>query len=96
MTVAIDEFASFAFEEFTELLNKARSAKISLILSHQSLGGDLLQRGEHFFRQIVANTNVKACAVHPRRNCETGHRRADVAGETADHSVVDHDLGRLG
>jgi hypothetical protein len=61
MLVAVDEFASFAFEEFAELINKARSAGIALLLSHQSMRGDLERAGEFFFRQVQSNTNIKIC-----------------------------------
>ncbi len=61
MLVAVDEFASFAFEEFAELINKARSARIALLLAHQSMRGDLQKAGEFFFRQIQSNTNIKIC-----------------------------------
>ncbi len=61
MCVAIDEFASFVFEGFAEFINKARSAQIGLLLSHQSLCGDLKKVSDHFFNQIVANTNIKIC-----------------------------------
>lgn len=59
MSVVVDEFAAFAFDDFTEFLNKARASKIGLVLSHQSLGGDLRKTGDAFFRQVVTNTNIK-------------------------------------
>lgn len=59
MSVIVDEFASFAFAEFAEFLNKARASRIGVVLSHQSLSGDLKATGEGFFKQVVGNTNTK-------------------------------------
>ena len=59
MSVVVDEFAAFAFDDFSEFLNKARASQIGLVLSHQSLGGDLKKAGDAFFRQVVTNTNTK-------------------------------------
>lgn len=57
-SIYIDEFASFASESFIELLNKARSAGISITVLHQSLG-DIESVSSNFARQIFENTNVK-------------------------------------
>lgn len=57
-SIFIDEFASFASEDFIELLNKARSAGVSITLFHQSLG-DIESVSPDFARQIYDNTNIK-------------------------------------
>lgn len=57
-SVIIDEFASFASENFTELLNKARSAKMGITVIHQSLG-DIESVGKEFASQVFENTNIK-------------------------------------
>lgn len=56
--VFIDEFASFAYPNFVEVLNKARGAGLAITLAHQSLG-DLVRTGEYFLRQVIENTNIK-------------------------------------
>jgi len=56
--VYIDEFASFAGINFTELLNKARSAGVAITILHQSLG-DLQSISDNFAKQIFENTNCK-------------------------------------
>jgi type IV secretory pathway TraG/TraD family ATPase VirD4 len=57
-SVILDEFASIASSGFIELLNKARSANVSLTLAHQSLG-DLVNISESFRDQVLDNTNCK-------------------------------------
>jgi type IV secretory pathway TraG/TraD family ATPase VirD4 len=54
----IDEFGSFATENFIELLNKARSAGMGITIIHQSLG-DIEGVDKNFARQIYENTNIK-------------------------------------
>lgn len=54
----IDEFASFATENFIELLNKARSAGVGTTLIHQSLG-DIESVSVNFACQVFENTNNK-------------------------------------
>ena len=56
--IYVDEFSSFAYENFIELLNKARGAKLAVTLLHQSLA-DLAQKRPTFQQQIIENTNVK-------------------------------------
>jgi len=57
-TVILDEFASIASSGFIELINKARSANVSLTLAHQSLG-DLNSISDSFTDQILDNTPNK-------------------------------------
>ncbi|MBF0433081.1 MAG: TraM recognition domain-containing protein [Fibrobacteria bacterium] len=55
-----DEFASFVYDDFINLIDKCRSAKISLLLAHQSaanLSRDTLSRS--FKSEIVDNTFSK-------------------------------------
>ncbi len=58
LPVFLDEFSSFVYEGFLQLLNKARSMGIALHLSHQSMG-DLEKISPDFAKAIVTNTNVK-------------------------------------
>lgn len=58
--VFLDEFASFAYNGFIDLIDKCRSARVGLLLSHQSLGN--LQRdnlSKSFKDEIVDNTYTK-------------------------------------
>lgn len=57
-SIFLDEFSAFVYEGFTGLLNKARSTKTALHLSHQSLG-DLEMVSHEFAKVINTNTNVK-------------------------------------
>ncbi len=58
--VYLDEFASFAYNGFIDLIDKCRSARVGLLLAHQSLGN--LQRdnlSKSFKDEIVDNTYTK-------------------------------------
>lgn len=58
--VFLDEFASFAYSGFIDLIDKCRSARVGLLLAHQSLGN--LQRdnlSKSFKDEIVDNTHTK-------------------------------------
>ncbi len=56
--VFLDEFSSFVYPGFTNILNKARSSNVALHLSHQSLG-DLGTVSDDFANIVMTNTNVK-------------------------------------
>jgi len=56
--VYLDEFSSFVYPGFANILNKARSSNVALHLSHQSLG-DLSQVSPDFAKIINTNTNIK-------------------------------------
>lgn len=58
--ILLDEFASFAYSGFIDLLDKCRSARMGLLLSHQSIGN--LQRdnlSRSFKDEVVDNTHTK-------------------------------------
>lgn len=57
-SVFLDEFSSFAYPEFVQILNKARSAGVAIHLSHQSMG-DLWSVSKEFGDIVNTNTNVK-------------------------------------
>jgi len=57
-SVFLDEFSSFAYAGFEQILNKARSAKVALHLSHQSTG-DLETVSPEFAKIVNTNTNIK-------------------------------------
>lgn len=75
--VFIDEFASIAFDAFTELINKARSAKMAISIAHQSLG-DLKNAGEGFQNQIFDNTNIRI--VYRQNSAESRDLITKMAG----------------
>lgn len=54
----MDEFSSFVYEGFINILNKARSSGVALHLSHQSMG-DLSQVSDDFAKSLNTNTNIK-------------------------------------
>lgn len=54
----VDEFAAFACPEFADLISKARSAKIALHFSHQSIG-DLQEVTDGFLNRITDNSATK-------------------------------------
>jgi uncharacterized protein YifN (PemK superfamily) len=56
--VFLDEFSSFAYSGFEQILNKARSSQVALHLSHQSIG-DLESVSPQFAKIVNTNTNVK-------------------------------------
>lgn len=56
--VFLDEFSSFVYEGFLQILNKARSSKVGFHLSHQSMG-DLEGISLEFAKAVVTNTNIK-------------------------------------
>jgi hypothetical protein len=58
LPVFLDEFASFVYPGFTNVLNKARSSNVALHLSHQSLG-DLGVVSREFATIVNTNTNIK-------------------------------------
>ncbi len=57
-SVFLDEFSEFAYEGFVSVLNKARSAKVALHLSHQSMS-DLSKVSPDFAMSVITNTNIK-------------------------------------
>ena len=56
--VFLDEFSSFVYEGFLQILNKARSSNVGFHLSHQSMG-DLEGISPEFAKAVVTNTNIK-------------------------------------
>lgn len=57
-TLIIDEFAEFATDSFSELINRCRGAKLQIIIAHQS-SGDLDKVSPYFSNQIETNTSNK-------------------------------------
>ena len=57
-SVILDDFQDFVFPEFGSILNKARSANVGVVFSHQSLG-DLDKVSKEFRNIVTTNTNIK-------------------------------------
>jgi type IV secretory pathway TraG/TraD family ATPase VirD4 len=57
-SVYLDQFPAFAYQGFEQILNKARSSRVALHLSHQSMA-DLSMVSPDFARVVNTNTNVK-------------------------------------
>lgn len=58
VSIILDDFQDFIYEEFGSILNKSRSANVGVVFSHQSLG-DLDKVGEAFRNIVTTNTNIK-------------------------------------
>lgn len=55
-SVFLDEFSAFAYQGFEQILNKARSSRVALHLSHQSMAdltmvSELCPRCEHQYQR---------------------------------------------
>jgi intracellular multiplication protein IcmO len=57
-TVFLDDFNDYLYPDFASLLNKARSANVGVVFSHQSIG-DLNKISPEFREIIMVNTNIK-------------------------------------
>lgn len=58
LSIVLDDFNDFIFEEFGSLLSKSGSAKIGVVFSHQSMG-DLEKVSMAFKNVVTSNTNQK-------------------------------------
>ncbi len=56
--VIVDEFASFATENFIDLINRARGANVGIMVAHQSRG-DLRQVDDYFCDRLERNCATK-------------------------------------
>ena len=77
--VYLDEFASFAYNGFIDLIDKCRSAKIGLLLSHQSLAN--LKRNnlsQSFKDEVVDNTYTKFFLLMKDETAEWASRQLGV------------------
>ncbi len=57
-SVYLDDFQDYIYKGFAGLLNKSRSANVSMVFSHQSLG-DLEKVSSSFADIVLTNTNLK-------------------------------------
>lgn len=97
----LDEFGSFVYPGFIGLLNKARSAKVAIHLSHQSLG-DIESVSREFATALHTNTNVKCIlGVNDPDTADFfakhfGTRRAEKKTERAETKGYWGDMERTG
>ncbi len=57
-SVYLDDFTEYLPESFVSLLNKSRSANLSIVFAHQAIG-DLTSLGDGVKNTILTNTNLK-------------------------------------
>jgi|GEM_PF-2181590 len=86
--IYLDEFKNIIYKEFSELINKAREAKVGLIFGHQSLG-DLETFGDGLKNIILTNSRNKI--VLNVENPETASYFAELFGtQTVVRKVRSH------
>ncbi len=78
--IFLDEFSSFVYDGFEQFLNKSRSYRVGLHLSHQSVG-DFEKISPSFMKTMNVNTNVK---------CLLGLNDPDTADYFAKHLGTKH------
>jgi conjugal transfer pilus assembly protein TraD len=76
-TVVVDEFADLATNDFLSFLDRARSARIGVIMAHQELG-DLKQVSEEFARRLMGNTSTLFAFL--QKNPDSAEIIAKIAG----------------
>lgn len=77
VTLIVDEFASFATDNFIDLINRARGAKMGIIVAHQSRG-DLRAVSDTFCDQLERNANTKV--IFGTDNTEDAQYYASMVG----------------
>lgn len=82
-SVVIDEFAAFAMPLFIDLLNKGRSAGMTITISHQSMRGDLAAAERGFVEQ---HEHQDLPAAERRCRVRRGAQR-DLQDREADRAV---------
>jgi hypothetical protein len=97
----LDEFGSFVYPGFIGLLNKARSTRVAIHLSHQSLG-DIQSVSREFATALHTNTNVKCIlGVNDPETADFfakhfGTRKAEKKTERAERKGYFDDFERTG
>jgi type IV secretory pathway TraG/TraD family ATPase VirD4 len=82
----LDDFQDYIYEGFGALLNKARSANIGVVFSHQSLG-DLEKVSPSFANVVSVNTNIKV--VMRTTEPETAEYFAKTFGTSGTEKTTD-------
>lgn len=85
-SVYLDDFTEYLTESFVSLLNKSRSANVSIVFAHQALG-DLAVLGDAVKNTILTNANLK---VFMRTNePESAEYFAGVVGTSRSMKVTE-------
>ena len=85
-SVYLDDFTEYLTESFVSLLNKSRSANISIVFAHQALG-DIAALGDDVKNTILTNSNLK---VFMRTNePDSAEYFSSVAGTTQTVKVTE-------
>ncbi|MGK5089671.1 TraM recognition domain-containing protein [Bdellovibrionota bacterium FG-2] len=77
VALIVDEFASFATENFIDLLNRSRGAGMGVVIAHQSRG-DLEAVSDTFSDQVERNCNTKV--IYGTDNPEDAEYYAAMVG----------------
>jgi hypothetical protein len=78
--IVIDEFQKLIFPGIMDLFSTARSAGVSLVVSHQTLADlDYQMRGEAFGRSLLDNCATKL--IMATRSKDSARAMADIIGE---------------
>jgi hypothetical protein len=93
-SVYLDDFNDYLYPEFVSILNKARSANVGVVFSHQSIG-DLDKIDPNIRKIIMVNTNIK---IFMRTNDpETAEHFAKIVGtQTAEKTTSRRSQNILG
>ena len=78
-SVYLDDFTEYLTEGFVSILNKSRSAKVSVVFAHQALG-DLATLGEPIKNSILTTANLKV--VMRMNESESAEYFSGVIGTT--------------
>lgn len=91
LQVYLDEFASFAYNGFIDLIDKCRSARVGLLLAHQSLGN--LQRdnlSKSFKDEVVDNSFCKFFLTLKDQTAEWASRQMGTRKITKKTLTIGH------
>lgn len=80
----LDEFSSYIYDGFLLILNKARSANISITIMTQSYG-DLSRLGESFAQSLLDNTGIK---IILKQDSIENSQISRLLGQTIHHKLT--------
>jgi type IV secretory pathway TraG/TraD family ATPase VirD4 len=91
-SVYLDDFTEYLTEGFVSLLNKSRSAKVSVVFAHQALG-DLASLGEGVRNSILTNANLKV--IMRMNESESAEYFSGVIGTTETNKLTERQKSDL-
>ena len=91
-SVYLDDFTEYLTEGFVSLLNKSRSAKVSVVFAHQALG-DLSSLGEGVRNSILTNANLKV--IMRMNESESAEYFSGVIGTTETNKLTERQKSDL-